>query len=516
MKTAGILQIFGRSIGFSALVVSLLAAPAARAHCAEELETITPENPSPQYGSAVEAERSLSKEILALLTTTDGTLAPLARWGAKTFDFPGWFVAWSSEVYPGKAPGSLRWDDIDDIFKRPLIAHFGKERGPKTFDQDRKIPGLRIRDQIVLKVPRATQLFGRTIPAGRQLWESSDALISYVEFRSPNDMNDAGGVELHFRTAQRAGDLQQDVHQFFSLLGLPAKRTHVHLPFRLARLTETPPPVSEPLRIEALQEMDFFRRINLAADMAEIMEAGGAGQLRDAKNTEVVDVAGQEKYRWSRFAPYYDGDLLGAFARILNHMLNLSTRTWSTSAKLGAFGFRYSGTYENPDLFGYEARRVTSEMGDRFYQRLLNSIERRRQTLDFGIPRAYFSSRRFLPGLKRDLIFQALWPHHNYAQKTGVATGRVLFEHWDLYRIQEIRRQDHIEIDYLAHDWSADPLFFGDLGALVRVNTLQIQAVADILAGQPIQAVLQRFLRESGLYQRLLDSVMVPGIEGAK
>jgi hypothetical protein len=73
-------------------------------------------------------------------------------------------------------------------------------------------------------------------------------------------------------------------------------------------------------------------------------------------------------------------------------------------------------------------------------------------------------------------------------------------------RFAELAIVDH-DLKMLIHDWSRDPLFFEDASLQRRIVDEQVKALTAITSGESIATVMPRFLRDSGLYRRVLASV---------
>ncbi|MFM8314678.1 MAG: hypothetical protein ACKOA8_10365, partial [Deltaproteobacteria bacterium] len=122
----------------------------------------------PTQDSSVELEISNSDPILELLTTTDGTLAPLLPPKHPTLpngyallpELERSFKDWSYEEIAQE-----RWDHLTPEQKRHFLKWITL-RKTTDFFKDQKMPGIKIKDKAYLTFTKPTEFLGKTYEPG--------------------------------------------------------------------------------------------------------------------------------------------------------------------------------------------------------------------------------------------------------------------------------------------------------------------------------------------------------------
>lgn len=480
--------------------------------------------------SAVEIELSFTPEVAQLFTTTDGTIGPvLSKPDGSRLPAPDWLPHWIEANAPQYTARvyTLPWEVLDSRLQRALIAYTAK-KNHQNFWITRRIRGLKIKPILTFFTPSATQLFGQTFQSGETAsFVTQGSFLPYIEFRSPEDLHtSAQGVEVHIRSAMPAGELLRKASELLSLIGLGPKKVHIHLPFRLPQFGLLR---NRPIKIDlrayfnplTVMEVEFFRRLNMLTELAEFMEAGGQNRVYTVNEVAsvVASASGEMKTeRFTNYGPLFDQ---GLAKLVIEMSLRVEFPDYSdhppgvqplrNALKIAAVGFRDQGTYDQPEMYGYEFRKADPMLGTRFYENLLNQVWLRRLTGNLGISEKEIFAAPFFHA--RDPMRVYYSDHSIHFEKTqdqhtmNLLLRRLLPSYPWSWFLNE-RAKDHLEFDYLTHDWSRDMLTLFSGAELVRVQGLQVQALRALQHGQDPAAVVKDFIDRSGIYSRLKQGLL--------
>lgn len=465
------------------------------------------------FESAAEIELSYSPQVAELLTTTDSTLSPILQSQGGTLAPPLWLVYWVEAHAPQYVGRELKlpWRDLDSRLQRALISYSAQKRG-QNFDSDHKIPGL-----VFEPLSYATRL-NLTSAQTDALTKVAALFSREVEFREPSDIPGViGGIELHARAPVRSGKLMTEVTRLFELLGLGSKRMHIHMPFLIqersifrADRMPTRPTDRLPFTQGVFEEVEFYRRLNILTELAEVMEPGGSGRIfsLDSSNyfTHGQDGLLQE-LSYANSGPLTYSSLWSVLATLVNHRIRPDSLTkLGKLAKVAAVGFRDRGTYDDPSLFGYEFRKVNPQLGDHFYEKLLNRVQTLRNKAELGISVQEIRSSQFYQESNPIAFYGAMNGIHfgdDRDQLAAIERVVSLLPKYPWRWLLNQRNQNHLEYDYILHDWSEDLLGPRSDSEILRLQGLQIEALLALQRGEASTEVVRRFLQLSGIYSRL-------------
>jgi len=444
---------------------------------------------SPEQDSSVELEMTTNPAILSLMTTPSGKL--------KDF-FPESFIPdrVASRI-AGKSPEQIKemfWHELTYSEKMAVLTAISEQKRTSFF-QDRKIPVVRYVDELPLMVPDRTEFLGRTLERGEQVLHLPEFLRGAIEYMGPQ--NDPGGVELHFRLNQPAGEVSRSARIFQHVLRVPPTHQHVYVvtPIPQARLESSP-------RLTALEHADFFRRANLAAEMISIVEEGKSitKNQKRINGQEVVFFSWLEAYKLIEVASYLE-------ARGKHEDFDLGD-----SIKMGWVGFRGHDKFDKPDLMGMEVRSIGRESDMIEMERFLNALQRTWASSDLGISREKMETwlnENYGGRLETALVQN--WYHRDWSQLLTTAAPEVQAEiaRWSTAERALFISRAPEELKMLVHDWSQDPVLIDNPKKQKEVQREQLSAIQRLRTGfvQPPEAV-RSFLIRSGLYEVVLRSLV--------
>ena len=323
------------------------------------------------------------------------------------------------------------------------------------------------------------------------------AALLHIEYMGPE--NDPRGVELHFRLARPAGEVSRAASDFQELLGVQPTHQHVYV--------VTPIPVealrAEPKVIGPLNA-DFFRRVNLAAEMITVMEEGRPIRERKA-------VVNEEEVQ---FFGWLGADQLNEVADYLVAQGNGRSYRMQDRVKMAWVGFRGHDKFDQPGLMGMEVRSVRPGVAERAYERFLNAIQKSWTEQNLGVAPGTFQ--QWLNSQYQGDYHRALtenWYHKTWDELVGKAplNLKVAMLRMDSDLKSHLSKNAPEELKMVLHDWSHDPLFFNRSDRIHQIRQEQIHALNALKEGVSEQRVIREFLEKSGLYEAVLRSLAPQG-----
>ena len=493
----------------------------------------------PKAQTSVELEMPLNAATLNLLTTTDGTLAPLIR----DQPIPDFVVALAKrrEV---PDPKLIPFDWLSDQQKIDLIEITkGQFENSTDFFRNRRIQGLTTKEKVHVKFSAPTRFLGVDYPAGAHTIDVSGALQPYVEFGNPESLVEPiSRIELHLRGSHRASEMVESSWALELGIGAEKKHKHAHItsPIPWKELQEAPVTT-------AMQLTDFHRRTNTAAEMLGIVEE----KLSVSFNRGEGGV--------THFGPVTAKDL----SRMLvdwRTVIRRKTNEFKTKYKIGYAGARSPGFYDDPDVWGEEVRFLTRRMNSKNARALLDSVQHQMDTQAYlatrdqikawqSFTREESAATGTLTDKLRNWAAKKLerekYPHLNPNDRLQeTLTGKwqedlVYSSHYqkpwgDIYQQLPGRIKDEFtwlikrpgkdskdigawlqeryrgqeEVKMLFHDWSKDPLFFNRPEKVTTIMNRQVHALRRVTRGEgTLNEIVREFLLSSGLYREYLESV---------
>ncbi len=175
--------------------------------------------------SSVELEMKMSKNLLSIFTTEDGTLAPVLH----VLETPDWLKEWKNKFYPHIVDAkNLDWDMLDIQQKYTLLKYVSEKKTNSFFD-NRNIMGIKIKKIIPMYFPEETAFLGKKYSPGTHQIDVSSVLGGKVEYMGPDSVKNVSGVELHFRSHDHTGSAVKDAWTFQKAIGDDQTHLHVHL-----------------------------------------------------------------------------------------------------------------------------------------------------------------------------------------------------------------------------------------------------------------------------------------------
>ena len=435
---------------------------------------------NPETDTSVELEIKNSDPILSLLTTEDGTLAPLLPKKSPLFklgyvlppELAGAFTGWSYEKLAEEP-----WDNLTPQLKRHFLSWITLRKRTDFFS-DRKIPEIKIKDKTRLFFSEPTVFLGETYPAGSHEIDISH-LFRQVEYGSPSQ--NPSHLELHFRAKHPAGAVSNSAWTFLAGLATPKIHQHVHIvaPLNIERLQKEG-------RVRSVMLADFFRIANLVAEMLAIVEEKFYG-IKATKQEHITF--------WDTLSP-------AKLNQVLNHLE--ATRTTGrqpplmSETKMAFIGFRGADTYDDPSLIGFEIRSISRTANADTTKNFLNTLQWSLNQENYGV-----SQDKMTQWIDQNPILNFGNTYYNQSWdslKGSEASQR--FEEIDPY----LRRlfydlEKNRELKMLIYDWSNDPLLFDKPKLLKQIHEEQLKAIERLKSGtEPQQLIMSQFLVRSGLY----------------
>ncbi len=376
---------------------------------------------------------------------------------------------------------SAVWDSLNAAQRLERLREAARSK-TTSFAEDRKVPGFRVKERVTLKFSKETIFLGKSYPPGEHEIELGKYLQK-IEFVNPQQNPE--WLELHLRGPFASDQMALDAWKLLELVGAPRKHLHVHVVARLPYEKLRQDPFFEAFRIA-----EYFRRVNIVAEMQSIVESGAV--VRTRATTEGT-YAG----------PLSTKNLAGVFA-YLRDVGRGVLREIGDDFKIGWVGFRGSDKYDQPGLFGFEIRSILGDTPEASLVRL-KSIQQAMNAGDFKIPEARLralysgdeSAEAALLGLHYNREWSSLWADLP-ADLAAVARPdrRFYFE--------QVLSQDDLETKMLFHDWSREPALAGQAELLQKIRRQQIQTIQNLSRpNSDIPSSMKEFLVQSGLYEAL-------------
>ncbi len=435
------------------------------------------------HDTSVELEIRNSEPILSLLTTTDGTLAPLLPPRANKENNsivlpPALEDTFRGVTYDQMA--STPWDNLTSREKR-LFLNWITVRKTTPFFEDRTVPGIKIKDKATLTFKKETDFLGRVYEAGEHEIDISH-LFRKVEYGSPDQSPEF--LELHFRTNRPSGEVSNGAWTFLTGISVPKNHQHVHVvsALNIKQLQSDGP-------VRSLMFTDYYRRANLVLEMMSLIEDKNSGlSKRESENVIFWDTLTPDKLK-----SVYD---FFEFTRNVGHQPPFQSR-----AKMAYVGFRGADTYDSSDLIGFEVRGISHLSNPEDIKKYLNTLQWTLQQEHYGISKAEME--KWIETHRTHTAIDTTPLYYNQPWENLKSNGfGHRFEEIDPYmRNHFFDLEKNRELKMLIHDWSKDPLLFQKPKLLKRIRDEQIKAISDLNSGTfSIRQVMEQFLIRSGIY----------------
>ncbi len=449
--------------------------------------------------AAVEMEMPVKSGVLGVLDTDDELVRGLVTaWGLPA---PELYLDWARRAYPGEDPQDIEWDLLPDEVKMAFLQYYSKS-AKIDFSRDRSVPGVRVRDVVRIKLHEPSNFFDqRLIPGTHEL--DVRAARGRVEFVEQGTMRQFSLVELHLRSPKiDAGILLDSAWTFQTGIGAKNTHLHEHLLFKIPSAELEQKPIETGLVL-----VEYFRRANL---LAEFISAGALDWIHTQRQFSLF-TPGYFIYQFDSIKPHF---LSGIFFYLVDGFKR--DIKIKTMFKVGWVGFRGHDFYDTGEHFGFEYRNITPNGDRQLYKKVLSSIQRGLLSKNYGFSSesmlAWIAERGIAKNDKFGIrqLLEASWYGQKYSyllrhlpSYLRPVLGGTLVARKNILRLRMLDPGNHA-IKMLLHDWSLDPLFYGDENAVERLKEEQRRALTRVLKeGASLRAAIWNFIHFSGLLERV-------------
>jgi hypothetical protein len=477
MKHASSARIFARALS----IALALACPfTATAHAAKPTkaqqvacEISAGQLPPPKLvekESAVELEIDAADSVLALMTTTTGTVRGIWPAGQVLTDIPKDLFDMLKDAYPDLSPLDVPWEVLSAEEQRRLL----KAAAPLTeweFFQNRRVKGLIYKEIVTLTFTKPTRFAGKIYPAGTHKIPSKEIFgNTVIEYMGPKRMRENLGFELHIRSRYSAGDNMITARNLsLNLIGRISP-LHLHI---------TGPYPAESNAHEALRMMGAYQNFMMVHDLL----------LMERKGT--IDSNSDGFYA-------YDGYAARDFYNAVKSGLAWD-QIQEIHSKMGTIGLRNHTGYDD-FVWGIESRYLSPSISDARLYMMLNQIQDKMISgeLTSALEQAKRYSAFFFgnPNIKNALM-------KNVADSLHRGRG---MEDW---QVLEAHQKNAMTL-YLFQNFSTNYEFFGNKKLLEQITQAQEHCIELLKRGMNSTDVMELFARKSGL--RHYFSQKYPGV----
>jgi len=373
--------------------------------------------------------------------------------------------------------------------KLKLLQYYSRRYA--DFSSSRIVRGIRVRPKLKLVFTETTPFLGQIYPPGIHEIAVSQVLGQNVEYGGPKDIKKFSGIELHFRDSSSAGTVSRDAWTLLDALGIPQPGQHAHIPAKLPIKS-----FAKHGQIQAARMGEFVRRVNLVAELITIVRHGyPVWKRKGMTRTDFGPLRGEKLKSFVQ-------DLIGFGS---GDSLRLKTRY-----KIAYVGIRGEDFYDEPDLWGLEYRTIVPQADHNVMAAVLDAIQWAMAEDDYGLSNEQLMSWGASEGLidnPAEVIANSWYNHswgHVFSHAPYEIQRRLKPHHRLLLRMRSRR---HEELKMLVHDWTKDPLFFGDNDKQNQILAAQMQALDKIFRLEAPVKVVREFLISSGLYEWVPSSL---------
>lgn len=337
-------------------------------------------------------------------------------------------------------------------------------------------------------------------------------LQNYVEMGAPSTAKDGSLVEIHMRSRQASGDLMLQAAKLASRLGMPRKNIHEHVvfPMPLRWLHQNP-------GLNSLRLAEFWRRVNLAFEMREVVEQGNSlGTKKDDRLTSFSVLGSLQLVSGMVYLEAMGKHYDPTISDLKDVQISLESE-----AKMGWVGMWGADKYDGKNLMGFEFRFLVAGQDGANVRKFLNNVADQVSRLRFGLSEADLIAWRdfgvklireekdeYKKKIHETMLYPFLLPHQEYLELTSQlepAFQKILLGLDQ--KATETAFQQRPRLKYLVHNWAMDPLIFGKPEAISKIRESQLRALRRWARGENEREVVQEFLMESGLYFAFSDSI---------
>lgn len=501
-------------------------------------------------GISVEIEMPARAEVMKILTSSDGRVEGMLG----PFKTPLFFEEWAAKRFPNRNPRKLRWEQLDVAQQKQLTGYVALSRRQEFF-RDRALPNLQVKPRIRVEFKQPTRFLGKDYPRGGHWVKVPD--IKNPQYRRPDDMVGLKGVELHLRSGDRLpSEVIDDAWSFQRGIGMVPGYLHAHL--------VAPIPVASLLaqrEATGLAIAEFFRRANLLAEMSYASRGFPLKTTREKDGSAMLFNGIYPSFLSAVYRYFMQLDPVGTRLK----MGFIGFRGEDFYDEDGVYGLEYRaiGIPREGAFYRAFADRLLSGMRGEDYgfsaelmpawlqevhglssfatRWRIDAVESALESTWYRTPAPLMLATtgmarlaaQWVPGgsrlLKPLLIHD--WGSDSRVTEDPESLKRIQAAQWEALRglWQDGRSLDDVMPAFLRdsglprvrlgvageetgefgtkmlfHDWAQDPLVFQDPALLTRIREAQVRGLAELLAGEGERpAIMQRFVRKSGLLERL-------------
>lgn len=471
-----------------------------------------PDSISRKVVNAIEIETELTDNVLDLLITTDGTIAPLFHY---THEAPE-FIKDLAKEYSLSNPFELKWDSLWLDQKRELLEYLTNQRKHISFFDDRTFHGLRIRDKVYLRPTNIEEIsiLGQVFPANSKTSHEVDltAIFGFpgakVEYMSPQDISDGlKSLELHARSEMPASEFSIGITEFQLWFELPTTHQHMHMvaPIPIEILQIDP-------KLYSFYMAYKYEETNLIAEAITIVDSQQSiNRVIDENGIEYFGSAEPqyfpELYRYLKdFAAGYPGQL-------------------GDDLKIAYVGARGADKYDGPILsWGLEYRDIYAagakpeSMRGKFLDHLNRWMSNPMANTHFASFKNWFSSLGPVSDEKITNILSGLW--YNQRNTSALIAKlpeelQLLASSIDFSKVIVTSKNERnllvtsgLESKMALVNWANHPLTYNwsktQFDQLLAAQRIALVELSDpnktyIFSNQ----VISNFLKDSGLYEQM-------------
>lgn len=415
----------------------------------------------PRQDTSVELELMLDRRVMdSFITTKDGTLSPFLE--NPSLKAQKKIETWIAKKFPKKSADKILWEKLTFEQKIEILKLASTER---NFWESRRIPELKVKDQVEISFFAPITFLGKRYPAGKHKIKLADVLQDKVEFGSESSVKDLDMIELHFRRPDSSGAVSKDAWTLLRGLYIPKNHQHVHItaPIPIRALRTNP-------KKEAARLTDYYRRINLLADLYGLLHGAELKSSVYKSGADEVEVFGHlSRENITGVQNYFEALGRGENPEITD------------SYKIAYIGFRGKDTYDTPNLWGIEYRAIHPGMKTKILEPLLDALQHGMIKREYGISKQVFDE----------------W----------FGKGKTISKFWYDDGSHYSKKLSSPEFLLLTHDWSKDILFINNPEALSKLQEAQKTAQKKIKNKDDPNQVVREFILNSGLLDITAQSV---------
>lgn len=437
-----------------------------------------------------------SKALLRILDTEDGTLRPLFISDQMPSDLTLPENISSKIISLGHADSlenilDAKFSELPYSLQVNILKFQGKNKSTSFF-KNRNIPGLVVKKKVKMKFDKKTKLLGKTYSPGEHEVDISSIFgKTKVEYRGPKSVNNFHGIEIHARTNKySSGDLSSEVWKILKGMELNQNRGHIHVVTPLRMNT-----IRSDADLHATQMADYWRRVNLVAEMISIIDKGSS--IRQVGEGSTI-----------YFTHFKNQQVLTVFdyVKTITNFDDPREYRIGDRAKMAYVGFHGADKYDAQEpVWGMQFRTV-SENKKVTFKHFLNAVQRNMKQGTYGSI-SDTSMKRWIGDLTtldiRNRLNQLVY--HNPKEANHFRTNlNITVQRFGKYV------QKNKEINMLKHDWSQDPLLWENPAAVNRIKRAQIKYLSQLknrMTDKKLKSLMWDFLEESDLYNIFLASI---------